>query len=100
MEKDRAVRKKTEDPGTGRSIHTKRGERSNHDPRLNMIKEAGEIKEEDAADMISGNAILSLKSKKCSGIGSREEFAGPKLAWTQKVMTKVEGAKAGGYNLL
>ena len=53
MEKDGVVRKKAKNPCTGRSIHAERCKRSNHDPGLNMIKEAGEVKEEDAADTSS-----------------------------------------------
>ena len=100
MKEDRTVRKETEDPSTGRSVHIQRRERGNHDPRLNMIKKTRKVKEEDAADAISGNAILGLEPKKRSGIGSGEEFAGPKLAWTQKVVTKIKGTKTGGNNFL
>ena len=100
MKENRTVRKKAKDPSTGRSVHAQGRERSNHDLGLNMIKEAGEVEEEDAADAISGNAIPGFEPKKSSSIGSGEEFAGSKLAWAQKIVTKVERTKPGGNNFL
>ena len=65
-----------------------------------MIEEAGEVKEENAADPIGRDTVLSFKTKKSGGIGSGEEFSGTKLTWTQKVVAEVEGTESGGNDLL
>ena len=61
-----------------------------------MIEETRKIKEEDAAYAIGGNTVPGFKAKESGGIRSREEFAGTKLSWAQKIVMEVEGAETGG----
>ena len=100
MKEDRTVGKKTENPGTSRGVDAKRCQRSDHDLRLDVIKEARKIEEENTADAIGGDAIPSLKTKESGGVGSREEFSGTELSWAQKIVTEVEGTETGGDDFL
>ena len=70
VEKNGAVRKKAEDPGTRQSVNTQRSQRSNHHPRLNVVKKAGKVEEKDATDPIGRDTIPSLKAQEGGSIRS------------------------------
>ena len=100
MKEDRAIGKKTKNPGTSRGVHAKRGQRGNHDLRLNVVEETRKIEKQYTANTISGNTVPCFETKESSSIGSGEEFAGTKLSWAQEVVTKVEGAETGSNDFL
>ena len=65
-----------------------------------MIEEAREVEEENTTNVIGGDAVPSLKTKKSGGIRSREEFSGTKLTWAQEIVVEIEGTETGGDNFL
>ena len=100
MKENRVVRQKAKNPSTSRGINAQRGERGNHDPRLDMIEETGKVKKENTANPISGEAVPGLKVEESGSIWSRKEFLRPKLMGAQKIVTKVEGTQPGGNDFL
>ena len=62
MEEDGVICQEAKDPSTCGHIYPQRSKGSGHNVGLNMIKEARQIEEQNAPNLICSNSVLCLKT--------------------------------------
>src|SRR6267142_4230213 len=80
-----AVGHEAVDPSAGGRVNPKAGKGVNSKCRVEMVKETGDVEEENRSDSTSFDSLFSLMAEGRGGVWCRVVSARAKLTWSQQV---------------